>query len=64
MQMVELGLENSDFDEHGLLKADAPQAQLYNLREDPKQSTNVIREHPELATKLNKRFYRIKSRKF
>ena len=64
MQMVELGLENSDFDEHGLLKADAPQAQLYNLREDPKQSTNVIREHPELAAKLNKRFYRIKSRKF
>lgn len=56
MQFDELGLVNSDYDELGRLKPDAPTAQLYNLREDPGQSTNVIREHPQLAAQLAARF--------
>ena len=62
MQLAELGLSNSDFDAEGKLKADAPKAQLYNLRTDPRQSTNVIREHPEVAAKLAKRFIEVKKR--
>jgi len=37
---------NSDYNADGTLKADAPKKQLYNLRTDPRQSTNVIREYP------------------
>ena len=36
----------------GKIKPDAPPAQLYNLATDPRQSVNVIREHPDLAERL------------
>ena len=49
---VELGFENSDVDPDGTIKADAPEAQLYNLKDDPSQKTNVIREHPEKAEEM------------
>jgi hypothetical protein len=55
MQIDELGLKNSDYDEQGKLRPDAPDAQLYNLREDPNQSTNVIRKYPEKAEELSLR---------
>jgi arylsulfatase A len=62
MQMGELGLENSDYDEQGKLKLDAPKAQLYNLKEDPNQSMNVIDQYPEKAAELDKRFKEVKKR--
>jgi len=62
MQMVELGLKNSDYDEQGKLKADAPKAQLYNLRTDPNQSKNVINQYPEIAAELDRRFKEIRKR--
>jgi arylsulfatase A-like enzyme len=34
------------------LKLDAPTEQLYNLATDPRQARNVIRDHPEVATRL------------
>ena len=57
-----LGQTNSDYNADGTLKADAPKKQLYNLRTDPRQSTNVIREHPEVAEELAKRFTEIRKR--
>jgi arylsulfatase A-like enzyme len=49
---AELGFENSDVDPDGTIKADAPQTQLYNLKNDPSQKTNVIGEHPEKAKEM------------
>jgi arylsulfatase A len=62
MQLAELGLSNSDYDEAGQLKADAPQEQLYNLRTDPQQSTNVLLQFPEKAAELAKRFKQVSKR--
>ncbi|BCX46956.1 hypothetical protein HAHE_08640 [Haloferula helveola] len=45
------GRPNSDIVD-GKYRADAPMAQLYNLEEDPAQSTNVIADHPEVVAEL------------
>jgi arylsulfatase A-like enzyme len=42
---------NSDI-EAGKIKADAPEAQLYNLAKDPYQKQNVIRSHPNIAEQM------------
>ena len=42
---------NSDI-EAGNIKADAPEAQLYNLAKDPYQKQNVIRSHPNIAEQM------------
>jgi arylsulfatase A len=62
MQLAELGRVNSDYDKDGLLKADAPKEQLYNLRTDPEQSTNVIAEFPEIAATLAQRYLVVRKR--
>jgi arylsulfatase A len=62
MQFEELGLVNSDFDEQGRLKADAPKAQLYNLRTDPRQAENVVLKYPEKAQALAARLKEISQR--
>ena len=62
LQINELGQTNSDYNVDGTLKADAPKKQLYNLRTDPYQSNNVIREYPEKAAELSKRFIEIRKR--
>jgi arylsulfatase A-like enzyme len=49
---AELGFENSDINPNGTIKADAPEVQLYNLKDDPSQKTNVSREHPEQAEEM------------
>jgi len=51
---------NSDI-ENGRIKADAPDAQLYNLRDDPRQRVNVIRQHPEVAAAMRAELERIKT---
>ena len=48
------GSKNSDI-ENGKYKQGAPQAQLYDLENDRNQTTNVIREHPEVAAELKAR---------
>ena len=48
------GNTNSDI-ENGKIKKDAPKAQLYNLKEDPRQQQNVITQHPEKAKEMAKR---------
>lgn len=47
--VVKLGFTNSDYDEQNKLKSDAPPEQLYNIRLDPAQSTNLYKKHPELV---------------
>jgi arylsulfatase A-like enzyme len=49
---TKLGFINSDVDDRGRIKNDAPAAQLYNLKADPAETVNVIQEHPEIAQKL------------
>ena len=52
LRLPEMGQTNSDVDETGRLKADAPETQLYNLKTDPSQTRNVINEYPEKATEM------------
>lgn len=56
LRLPEMGQANSDIDETGHIKADAPDAQLYNLKTDPSQTRNVIGEHPEKAAEMAVRF--------
>jgi arylsulfatase A-like enzyme len=45
------GEVNSDV-ENGRIKPDAPAEQLYDLDADPRQSRNVVRENPEVTSRL------------
>jgi len=45
------GTPNSDI-EQGKYKTNAPKAQLYDLQNDSAQTTNVIREHPQIAKNM------------
>lgn len=56
LRLPEIGMTNSDIDETGHIKADAPDAQLYNLKTDPSQIHNVIEAYPEKAAELEARF--------
>jgi arylsulfatase A-like enzyme len=49
---AKLGFENSDINPDGTIKADAPDAQLYNVKDDPNQKRNVIRDHPEAVEEM------------
>ena len=56
LSLNKMGLPNSDYDEEGNLKDDAPETQLYNLKKDPSQSHNVVNEFPEKAAELAARY--------
>ena len=45
---------NSDIAE-GKIREGAPTAQLYNLEDDPYQTKNVLKEHPEVVAELSNR---------
>jgi len=47
------GQKNSDIAD-GKIRQDAPKAQLYNLKEDPYQTTNVYAKNPEVVERLKK----------
>jgi len=55
------GQKNSDI-ENGEIKPDAPEEQLYNLSTDLTQSSNVIRENPEIAETMKKYLEEIKNK--
>ena len=46
-----VGGVNSDI-ENGKIKKDAPPAQLYDLENDLKQTTNLYREYPEVVKEM------------
>ena len=50
-----MGTSNSDLNPDGSLKADAPPAQLYNVKRDPGQTTNLYSQHPERVATMKKR---------
>lgn len=52
MQFDDIGLANSDFDDGGKLRPDAPEVQLYNLKDDPGQKRNLAAEQPNKAREL------------
>ena len=51
---------NSDI-ENGEIRPDAPKAQLYNLKSDPTQKVNVIRDHPMIAESMRGELNRIRN---
>lgn len=53
----QLGYRNSDHDENGKLLESAQPEQLYNLKEDPQQTTNLAAKHPEITASLSARFH-------
>ncbi len=57
-----LGLVNSDVDETGRVKADAPAVQLYNLTADPGQRTNVAAREPGRAAAMQQRLSELTAR--
>lgn len=54
-----VGGKNSDM-EKGKLKAEAPAAQLYDLKTDPNQTRNVYVDYPDVVAKMDARLLELK----
>ncbi|MCL4202867.1 MAG: arylsulfatase [Pirellulaceae bacterium] len=52
---AKLGLVNSDVDEAGCVRPDAPSCQLYHLASDPGQATNVAASQPQRVERMQSR---------
>ena len=50
-----MGFNNSDVDEHGHIRDEAPKEQLYDLDKDISQTTNIALQHPERAHSMRVR---------
>jgi hypothetical protein len=50
--MGPLGYTNSNYSADGKLLPDAPRTQLYNLRTDPAQRVNRVKDFPEIAARM------------
>lgn len=61
MNFAELGHKNSDYDADGKLRHDAPPGQLYDLANDPAESTNLYRDYPDMVKRLDALLNGIKS---
>jgi arylsulfatase A-like enzyme len=53
------GYKNSQYDDEGKLLPSALPVQLYNLREDPSQTTNVADKYPAIANQMAARLKEI-----
>jgi hypothetical protein len=53
LQPWKIGRTNSDYSKDGQLKPDAPAGQLYDLANDPYETTNVYTAHPEIVERLS-----------
>jgi arylsulfatase A-like enzyme len=51
--MGPLGYTNSNYSADGKLLPDAPRTQLYNLRTDPAQRVNRVKDFPEIAARMD-----------
>jgi arylsulfatase A-like enzyme len=56
-----IGLSNSDFTPDGKIRPDAPQGQLYNLAQDPAETTNLYADHPEIVERLSSLLERLQN---
>ena len=52
---AKMGLTNTDVDDQGRVKPEAPADQLYHLASDPRQARNLTREQPERARAMRAR---------
>ncbi len=52
----EFGYVNTDYDHEGNLKKDHLPAQLYNLADDPYQTTNLFEKYPEIVAFMKARY--------
>ena len=59
---AEMGFTNSDIDEHGQIKPEAPKIQLYHLADDPSQATNVATEYPQRVQAMDARLEQLAGR--
>lgn len=59
--LAKSGNKNSDFTPDGEFRPEAPEAQLYDLEDDPRQASNVIRNHPDVAREMAARLTELKS---
>lgn len=55
----QLGYTNTDYDENGNLKKEHLPAQLYNLKDDPYQTTNLYSKYPEISAQMEARYREI-----
>jgi arylsulfatase A-like enzyme len=62
VNLAEAGFENSDYDEQGKLKENAPPGQLYDLAEDPDQTVNLFRDYPNRVAMMDALLERIKDK--
>ena len=52
---AQMGFKNSDVDEHGQIKPEAPKEQLYDLSKDLAQAKNIAHDHPERLAAMRAR---------
>lgn len=53
---AKMGFQNSDVNESGQIKPEAPAEQLYDLSKDVEQKTNLAAREPDRLTAMRKRF--------
>jgi predicted nuclease with TOPRIM domain len=51
-----MNFNNSDIDENGKIKSDAPKEQLYDLEHDLGQHENLAEKQPEKLERMKKKF--------
>ncbi len=56
VRFAQAKMVNSDIGPDGTPKPDVPPQQLYDLQADPGETRNVVREHPDIAARLNRLF--------
>lgn len=61
LRWKELGFTNSDINPEGRVKPGAPPAQLYNLKTDPAETTNLYSSRPEIVKRMSGLLDRIKA---
>ncbi len=60
LSYAKMGFVNSDVTNEGQLKPAAPAGQLYNLKSDLGQHSNVLAQHPDIAAKMQQRVEQLK----
>jgi len=60
LRFHEVGMTNSDFSAGGVLKTNAPPAQLYDLAADLGETHNLYCEHPEVVARLTRLFKQLR----
>ena len=60
LRFAQAKMVNSEFSPEGKLNPDAPPQQLYDLQDDPGETRNVFKDHPDVVERLNRLFERLR----